>query len=620
MSTPLLPAIAMAAASLPAVILFRDLRLLRKKVEALSEKKISHRSIAPDPAVFTSTAKIISEHIEVLINRLLDGKEDEKLRRSRIDPGYLFPELTQSASKDIDDALVIHRRVAAFLEREIIAEAAAVFFKPVSVSGNTLSIAGGSRFLSRNLECHLRGYFEQVMLTAAPQSGELRSCCEVPDERVFYHVVVPFEDPPFEKSFVWAGFKEYETGLKGSEILRNLATGLSAELRQVRRLYEGAFAFLEQGPGRVSKHELLAHVSHDIKSPLNNIRSILNLLNVEAHSAENSELFEVALNNCEAVGELVDSVLDLSACESGKLRAHPEVFDPAPLLEEIARAYSVSARLKGLSITVETEAPGHIYADKKHVRRILANLAGNAVKYTRHGSVTIRAGSSQGDAVCVSVGDTGMGIDENRMKDLFQPFTRLHPEMNEGAGLGLAVSRILAELNGGGITVQSRRGEGSCFKVFFPAAECLPPGGAGPVLLRSRNAATEVKKVLLVDDDVDFLESTARNFSHDPVIIIKASSINEALELVNFEKPGFVISDDAMPGGGGVALCKALRGKGIQSPFAIISGNGSEVRGRYEKAGIDVENILEKPVDIDELRDWILSGDIPASPAKITAP
>lgn len=216
------------------------------------------------------------------------------------------------------------------------------------------------------------------------------------------------------------------------------------------------------------KSRFIAQLSHDLRSPLSNVRSILNLLRIESREIERHELIDIALFNCESLGQIAEDVLELSRCQAGKMICKPEIFDIIRVVSDVLQSFSISARLKGLEINLETALEScHIKADSSHIKRVLSNLISNSIKYTETGSIVAIVEKST-EFVRVRIKDSGCGMSQADLAQLFTPFSRFHGHIAEGAGLGLAVSKILVERNAGTITATSRPGEGSEFQVRLP--------------------------------------------------------------------------------------------------------------------------------------------------------
>ena len=219
------------------------------------------------------------------------------------------------------------------------------------------------------------------------------------------------------------------------------------------------------------KSDFIAHMSHDIRSPLNNIKAILTLLRLESATAEWSELSEAGMRSCDALAEMVEDLLDYSRHRAGRLEARRETVNIGTCAEDVLAGFTAVAKLKGVVLEFENHAAGACAElDKRQLRRMLGNLVNNALKYTKSGRVSVelsRVGTGQ---IALRVCDTGVGMTSAQIEALFTPFSRFQPGV-EGVGLGLVVTKILAELNGGKVEARSEEGRGSEFSLLFPVVE-----------------------------------------------------------------------------------------------------------------------------------------------------
>ncbi len=321
------------------------------------------------------------------------------------------------------------------------------------------------------------------------------------------------------------------------------------------------------------KSEFISHISHDIRSPLNNVRAILNLLSIESNEKERQDLIKVAVENCDEMGELLEDILDYSKHQAGKLVPRPESFELGPCLDALVNTFSVSAKIKGLKLKFNRPTyPCQVSCDKRHVKRIISNVLSNAVKFTEKGSIELEVRVSSGFC-SVAVKDSGPGISSKDLGALFSPFSRFSRGTTEGIGLGLAVSKILVELNGGRIEVQSKEGQGSEFEISIPVQAALSPAVNHSQLSQRAFLRNEVgKTIMVVDDNRDAVTSLSKNLKYAGYKTIESHNVSQALETIRFDPPDLIITDYEMPEGGGKKIIETINARYPSIPIIVLSG------------------------------------------------
>ena len=227
-----------------------------------------------------------------------------------------------------------------------------------------------------------------------------------------------------------------------------------------------------------SRRDLVANVSHELKTPIAAIRAHLENL-ADGIEQPDRETMQVMLNQTERLGRLVDQLLDLSKLESGEVPLQLEPMALAPAIEQVLSEFSVGRAVTDISLTADVPDDLGVEADGERIHQVLFNLVDNAVRFTPPGgAVTIRAWRDD-DRVQIEVHDTGVGVAAEHLPRLFERFYRADPARSRddggGTGIGLAIARSIVEGHGGRITATSRPGNGATFTFDLPAAHAAVP-------------------------------------------------------------------------------------------------------------------------------------------------
>ena len=345
----------------------------------------------------------------------------------------------------------------------------------------------------------------------------------------------------------------------------------TAELKSANRELE--LAKEEAEAANRAKSLFLANMSHELRTPLNAILGFSQLMARERKtSPEQRESLGIINRAGEHLLAMINDVLDLSKIEAGKVELNLESCDLARLFQEVSEWFRVRAESKGLflELTLAEDLTGFVKTDPGKLRQILTNLLGNAIKFTDAGGIRLRARRlpASGDEpwrLEVEVEDTGKGIPEARLKDIFDPFVQAEQDTGtqKGTGLGLAISRRFVEILGGEIRVESRVGQGSCFRFDLtvtqakaiqeePAERFQEVCGLAP--------DQPAWRVLVVDDDAHNRQLLSRTLKDVGLAVQTASNGEEAIALFRHWQPHFIWMDIQMPGLDGYAAVTAIRG------------------------------------------------------------
>jgi len=384
--------------------------------------------------------------------------------------------------------------------------------------------------------------------------------------------------------------------------------------------------------GNVAKAQFLANMSHEIRTPMNGVLGALDLLGRYELLPEQRNLLETATSSSEALLTVLNEVLDFSKIEAGKLDL---VSEPVPLHAVLSSAvdlFSPMAQRKGLVLSVEFDAalPARVKGDARRIRQVLLNLVGNAVKFTAHGSITVRArrasgGSDSHPVLVFEVEDTGIGIAPEALPQLFTPFFQADLSDRRrfgGTGLGLVISKRLTEAMGGELSVDSVPGRGSTFRITLPV-ETLADTGVADVPAAATPSATLSGKVLLVEDHVVNRLLASAMLKNLGIEVTEAENGKVALQQMEQSRFDLVLMDCQMPVMDGFEAAREIREReraALASRTPIIAFTANVMSGDVERclqAGMD--GYLAKPHTLDQLRAAVtpwLGGHITVAPGQ----
>lgn len=358
-----------------------------------------------------------------------------------------------------------------------------------------------------------------------------------------------------------------------------------------------------------AKDNFLAALSHELRTPLTPV--LMMVASMESDDKLSPERrAEVALlrRNIELEARLIDDLLDVTRIAQGKVELKPGIIEVHAVLGSALDICQADLQAKRQVLRTDLQASGtHIEGDAVRVQQILWNLLRNAVKFTPEGGQIIVRSSNSGGRLHVTITDTGIGIESNAIDKIFTPFEqadRLITRQFGGLGLGLTISRRLAELHGGTIVAQSEgRGRGASFTLTLPVVEA--PSAVTTPLLKPRAAAGGGGlKILLVEDHADTRKSMARLLGRTHTVR-DVGNIEGALKAAENEAFDLVISDLGLPDGSGLDLMRQLRRQhGLQG--ICLSGFGME-EDLERSADAGFRHHLTKPVDLARLESVINS-------------
>jgi signal transduction histidine kinase/DNA-binding response OmpR family regulator len=358
------------------------------------------------------------------------------------------------------------------------------------------------------------------------------------------------------------------------------------------------------------KSAFLASMSHELRTPLNAVIGYSQMLQEEAQADSRTSDFQ-DLQKIESAGkhllELINSILEMSKIEAGKVEVHPAPFAVPELLDEVVELVRPTAGKNGNTLEIAL-APGvnKMFSDAVKVRQCLLNLLSNACKFTQNGTVTLRVErivDGPRPVLRFDVVDTGPGISAEELARLFEPFHQLESTpvrgKGQGTGLGLAITRRLTRMLGGDTYVQSEPGAGSTFTLSIP--EEFTPGAlhaAAP--LRQSDKPT----VLVIDDDTAIHHLVRRLFEKHPVDVAVARNGEEGMRMARILNPRVITLDVVMEGADGWEILRRLKADPQLSRIPVILLSILDTHG--DPRGFLAEEVFTKPVDMDRLSGAIL--------------
>ncbi|PTN31326.1 PAS domain-containing hybrid sensor histidine kinase/response regulator [Desulfonatronum sp. SC1] len=381
-----------------------------------------------------------------------------------------------------------------------------------------------------------------------------------------------------------------------------------------------------------AKSEFLTNMSHEIRTPLNGIIGMMQLLKTTTLDVEQQQHVQLTIKSAHRLTNLLSDILDLSRAEAGMMAIHEAEFVVDELVDSVTELFKITARDKGVALECVTDpaTPFRLVGDETRVRQILFNLVGNALKFTKRGNVRLEmsplpAGKDDVCGMWFSVSDTGIGIPDDKLNDLFKPFVQVDGSYTrpfQGAGLGLAIVNRLVGLMDGHIVINSQPGEGTQVHVVLPFKL---PAGESVLKLQETGQGIEAKRklhILLAEDDPSNALPIRLLLEKAGHTVILAEDGRRVLELHAAQDFDVILMDVQMPVMDGVEATKRIRSQESEvrsrssdpqvSSFIpqpshrrtpIIALTAYTMLGDREKflaAGMD--DYLPKPVDMAGLK------------------
>jgi PAS domain S-box-containing protein len=371
-----------------------------------------------------------------------------------------------------------------------------------------------------------------------------------------------------------------------------------------------------------AKSQFLANMSHELRTPLNAVIGYSEMLMEEATDAGDEgyvpDLQKIHSSGRHLLG-LINDILDLSKIEAGRMEMYLETFDVAAMIEEVATTITPLIEKNGNSLVMQIgEDLGLARLDQVKVRQILFNLLSNASKFTENGKVTLAA-LRENNRICFRVSDTGIGMTDDQMAKLFQPFTQADASTTKkygGTGLGLVITRRFCEMMGGTIDLHSEADHGTTFTVSLPT-DAETYAEASDATVEFDGALPLSGTVLIIDDDAVAREMLTRMLSKEGYRVLVAASGEEGLRIAHDERPDAITLDVLMAGMDGWGVLTRLKADTLTADIPVVVV--TVIDDRNMGFALGAADYLTKPIERERLADALrrVRADNASGPALV---
>ena len=359
-----------------------------------------------------------------------------------------------------------------------------------------------------------------------------------------------------------------------------------------------------------AKSEFLAMMSHELRTPLNAVIGLIDTLKSTQLDEEQQSILLNMSTSSELLLAIISDVLDFSKIESGSFSLAPQWSDIRDAVTFVLSEQKKTADNKGLELTSTSYIPeGELhYTDPTRLIQILFNLIGNAIKFTEYGHVHVSIDYQQ-SSFDITVEDTGIGISSQQISSLFSPFVQADSTITRrfgGTGLGLAITKRLVELMGGRISVESKLGKGSKFKVHLPVlTRAMNKQDCTKANKRSRKLRSRYAVLVVEDNPTNqmVIKLILTRQGHEVFI---ASNGEEALNFIekDNDRIDIILMDVSMPVMDGLTTTKYIRDANIETPIVALTAHTS-IEDRYSCLNVGMNDFVTKPVRTKEITEAI---------------
>ncbi|TWF42618.1 signal transduction histidine kinase [Chitinophaga polysaccharea] len=360
------------------------------------------------------------------------------------------------------------------------------------------------------------------------------------------------------------------------------------------------------------KDQFLANMSHEIRTPMNAVLGFTHLLKAQPLTDKSKEYVGAIENAGQSLLEIINDILDISKIESGMMRIEASAFSLRSVLHGVNTMFKPKAEEKQLhlSVTIDDNVPDILYGDVMRLTQVLVNLASNAVKFTQEGSVHVHAAKiwAEDNAVRIlfTVSDTGIGIDPSKLDAIFDRFNQAEASTTRkfgGTGLGLTIVKQLIELQNGFISVESKPGEGTTFKVELPytLADSLLEEGNAYFTENDQLPLHPDVRILVAEDNKlnqNLLRHLLTGWQLQYKIVTNGKEVLQTLDKQHFD---LVLMDIQMPEMDGYSAVQAIRNE-LHSTIPVIAMTAHAMAGEREKClQMGMNEYISKPIIEEEL-------------------